>query len=330
VALFRTVGRIRREAAEWAARLGGGASEADLAAFRSWQQADRRHAEAYDRIAALWSAAGQLSAPRAAAANDAMSAGRPRSPLIFAMAAVLVTGLVLIAVLLGSRWYAETGSQQSLTFASATGEIRRIDLPDGSHLVLDSSSRVEVRFDTSTRLLTLREGRARFIVAHETRPFIVSAGLSEVVATGTVFDVSIIQNRFAVILIEGSVEVRRRGGRREGRVGRLQAGQKLVIADGAGPVRQAASHGETLWPSRMLEFDDTPLQEAVALVNRYGRTQLHLANERIGALRVSGAYRAGDVAGFARTLATAFGLRLQNLPDGAILLAEPEAAPSPR
>ena len=67
---------------------------------------------------------------------------------------------------------------------------------------------------SSERLLTLSEGRARFIVAHEARPFIVRAASNEVVATGTIFDVSLIQDRLAVVLLEGSVEVRRRRGGR--------------------------------------------------------------------------------------------------------------------
>jgi ferric-dicitrate binding protein FerR (iron transport regulator) len=56
MAFFRTRGRIRREAADWLARLGGGADEESHAAFRRWYDADPRHAEAYDRMAAICSA----------------------------------------------------------------------------------------------------------------------------------------------------------------------------------------------------------------------------------------------------------------------------------
>jgi transmembrane sensor len=329
MAVFRTHGRIRREAADWAARLGGGATEEDLAAFRRWQGADRRNAEAYDRIAAIWSAAGKLPVPAGAAARDGPPVQLRQRPLVFAMAASLVVGMALVAVLIGARWIQGSASEAALSFASGIGEIRQVDLPDGSHLVLDSGSRVEARFDASDRLLTLREGRARFIVAHEARPFIVRAAANEVVATGTVFDVSLIQNRLAVLLIEGTVEVRQASDRHVGSTQRLRAGQKLVITGQNGAVLQNATRGETLWPSQMIAFDDTPLGEAVATVNRYSPMQLRLGDDRIGGLRVSGAYRAGDVAGFARSLAAAFGLRLQTLPDGSLLLAEPEVAARP-
>ena len=325
MALFRTKGRIRREAADWLARKGAGADGEDHAAFERWYRTDRRHAEAYDRLAAIWSAADRIAAPRTVEASEdpAVPARRPRRRTAFALAACLVAGIGIVLVLLASGpWLSDERRSAPLSYASALGEIRQVALPDGSGLILDSASRVDVEISGSARLLTLREGRARFIVAHESRPFIVRAASNEVVATGTVFDVSLIENRLAVVMLEGSVEVRPQSG--DG-VRRLQAGDRLEIGENP-PERRRASRGEVRWPSRMLEFDDTPLREASALVNRYSRTQLRLGSDRIGALRVSGAYRAGDVAGFARSLAAAFGLRLETQPDGTILLAEPEPA----
>ena len=82
----------------------------------------------------------------------------------------------------------------------------------------------------------------------------------------------------------------------------------------------------------MLEFDDTRLDEAAALANRYSKVQLRLGDERIRSLRVNGAFRAGDVAGFARSLATAFDLRVVRQPDGSLLLVDAstgDRTPSP-
>lgn len=207
-----------------------------------------------------------------------------------------------------------------MVFAAAFGEIKEIDLPDGSLLILDSGSRVEASFTEAERNLTLREGRARFRVAHETRPFAVRAGSSEVVATGTLFDVSLIGGRTAVVLLEGSVEVRTKNDRRT--LEHLKPGQKLILM-GSGPAEQRhATRGDTAWTARMLEFDDTRLDEAAALANRYSKVQLKLGDERIRGLRVSGAFRAGDVTGLARSLAAAFELRLVTLPDGNLLLTD--------
>ncbi|MEI9850127.1 MAG: FecR domain-containing protein [Sphingomonas sp.] len=95
--------------------------------------------------------------------------------------------------------------------ASPVGTIRRVTLDDGSVVTLDTGTRLEVAFTQGERRLRLLAGRARFEVAHDAgRPFIVAAGDGEVVATGTIFDVSLVGARPRVRLIQGSVEVRSR------------------------------------------------------------------------------------------------------------------------
>lgn len=313
--------RIRREAADWVARLAEHASTEDQAAFRRWRGADPRHAEAYDRIASIWNQAGQLSRSPAATQVQAVShAERPRT-FGLALAASLVAAIVVSVLLLGPRWLPGSASEQEpMLFAAALGEIKEIDLPDGSRLTLDSASRVEADFTKAERKLTLKEGRARFKVAHEARPFTVRAGSSEIVATGTLFDVSLIGGRTAVLLLEGSVDVRASENRQ--RLARLKPGQKLILSASAPAERRKATQGDTVWPTRMLEFDNTRLDEAVALSNRYSRAQLRLGSERVRSLRVSGAFRAGDVVGLAQSLAAAFELRLVSQPDGSLLLVD--------
>jgi transmembrane sensor len=321
MALFpKSRARIRREASDWVARLGGQGSAEDHAAFRRWRDADPRHAEAYDRIGAIWNQAGQLSRLPAGDLPSDVRTGRPPA-LGFALAASLAVVFLASIVLLGSRWLPGPALQQEpMVFAAAVGEIREIELPDGSRLTLDSDSRVESAFTEAERNLTLRDGRARFQVAHDARPFVVRAGTSEIVATGTLFDVSLVGNRTTVVLLEGSVEVRAKDDRRQ--LERLVPGQKLILAASAPAERRRAARGEAAWPTRMLEFDDTRLDEAVARANRYSRAQLRLGDERIRGLRVSGAFRAGDIAAFAQSLATAFELRVVRQPDGNLLLVD--------
>jgi transmembrane sensor len=328
VPIFRTRGRIRREAADWVVRLGADAAPLTNNEFRQWYEADARHADAYARIANIYSAAGQSLQSEHAQASRARRA-IPRRPLLgYAMAAALVGALALLSVLLfTASWRpgAKEPVDQTLAFATSTGEIRQLRLPDGSHLVLDTGSRLEARFGSADRQLTLLEGRARFDVAHEARPFIVTAASRNVIATGTVFDVSLIDGRLAVLLIEGSVEVRRSSRSSSNDLHRLQAMEQLVVGPEAQAVRQAARRSDTLWPTRMLEFDDTPLEDAVAQMNRYSRIPLTLGDEATRRLRISGAYRAGDIAGFAKGLAAAFGLDLAKQPDGSLSLRQ--AAP---
>jgi transmembrane sensor len=45
-------------------------------------------------------------------------------------------------------------------------------------------------------------------------------------------------------------------------------------------------------------FDDEPLSSVVERVNRYGGTQIVVADSKVGAMKISGVFNAGDVLGF--------------------------------
>ena len=70
----------------------------------------------------------------------------------------------------------------------------------------------------------------------------------------------------------------------------------------------------------MLQFDDTPLGQAVEQAGRHGRPHVRLADPVIADLRVTGAFRAGDTMGFAESVAAAFDLALERGPDGSLWL----------
>ena len=312
---FRSGRRIRREAANWVARLGGGAAESDHEAFRAWYAADRRNAEAYDRMAAIWSAAGRLQP--APALPEARRPGR--SGLVVALAASILA-VAAIAFFLRGPMSGAAGAPP-VAYATSRGELREIVLPDGSRVTLDATSRIELAFSATERRLQLHEGRARFTVAHDGRPFIVQAAADQVVATGTVFDVSLLDNKLSVVLLEGRVEVRRMRGEETRAITRMTAGQRLVVQGETAPVSLPIAPRDTSWASRMLEFDDVPLAQAVAMANRYSSRQIRLEGEAVARLRVTGAFRAGDAEGLARTLAAAFGLTLRTDADGNLVLS---------
>lgn len=318
---FRSSNRINREAAEWLARLGGGAGESDHAGFRAWYEADLRNAEAYDRMAALWSASGQLSMPEEVDVEARTGGGRRFG---YAIAASVVA-LAAITLLLVRGPLFGNGAQPPSVYATTHGELRQIGLPDGSRVTLDAGSRIEVVFSSAERRLILREGRARFAVAHESRPFVVEAGSNQVVATGTLFDVSLLNDQLSVVLLEGSVELRKTQGSTAS-THRLTAGHRLIIQGGGSPISAPAARGDTSWAQRMLEFDDVPLEEAVEAANRYAAVQIRLADDRVRGLRVTGAYRAGDSTGLARSLAAAFDLQVRTEADGSLTLSRRPAA----
>lgn len=313
--------RLRREASAWVARLNGPCDAGDRAEFQRWYEADPDHAAAYDRIAALFETAGRASRPAAAGAVSGPAADRgPTRPFRYALGAAVAAAMLLAFVLLSARTVAPgpAAQEQFAAFSAPEGESRSIVLEDGSGVLLSPGSRLEVALGPGARRLRLVQGEGRFSVAHERRPFIVAADGAEVLARGTQFVVRVGRGETSVSLIEGRVDVSYGPAPGMGlprRVARLEPGQRLVVpatGQAAAPASIAsADAGSRETTPEMLQFDDTPLSEAVEQVNRHGGPPVRLGDPGLARLRVTGAFRAGDAAGFARSVAAAFDLELE-------------------
>ena len=100
----------------------------------------------------------------------------------------------VIAIVTGSISYFRYMSEQQITFAEIStsfGEKKRVELPDGTILVLNSCSQVRYpdSFQGDIRKVEL-EGEGYFRVAHnEDMPFIVQTKRLDVRVLGTRFDV---------------------------------------------------------------------------------------------------------------------------------------------
>jgi transmembrane sensor len=178
-----------------------------------------------------------------------------------------------------------------------------ITLSDGSKLSLDADSEVTVRYGKRDRALHLLRGQARFDVAHDkSRPFSVVAGNQRVIATGTAFNIDIAGPKVLVTLIEGHVVVVNETEGPQGAVARtieLKAGQQLATGPAVPPrVQPANVQRVTAWTIGQIMFDDEPLSSVVDRVNRYGGTQVVVADPEVGAMKISGVFNAGDTLGF--------------------------------
>jgi ferric-dicitrate binding protein FerR (iron transport regulator) len=175
-------------------------------------------------------------------------------------------------------------------FATAIGERRNIDLSDGSQIVLDTDSQVDVSWHLRSRRATLISGRALFEVEAAARPFHVDAGEIEIRVVGTRFDVNRSGDAIAVIVARGKVAVHARGNERLETL--LLPGQQLVANGGhlGMPDSVDAALG-TAWTSGQLLFDRTPLGEVVARIQRY-RNALLVLDPALADLQVSGVFSA--------------------------------------
>ncbi|WP_207791847.1 FecR family protein [Siccirubricoccus phaeus] len=289
----------REAALEWVVRLHSGlASPGDHAAYAAWKAADPAHAAAAAEAERSWAAIGAAPRPRPS---------RRR--------AVIAAGLVLGAGAFGaSRLPAiRSGSARLLAEQrTAVGELRRLTLPDGSALEMDTATSLDLDFAADRRRILLHAGRIHVEVAPDAaRPFLVAAAGGDSQARGTAFSVARSGAEVRVLVTRHSVQVRYGGAETL-----LQEGQEVDYspAIGLGRPRGVNLAAATAWQRGQLVFNGEPLGEVVATVSRYRRGWLLLRGEALAQRRVTGVFPTGDTEAFLQALPALLPVRIRRLP----------------
>ena len=259
--------------------------------------------------------------------------GRPPAPARLASLAAAAAVAIVVSGVGWAGWkYWQRLPVFEQTYATGRGQVLSITLPDakvnGSGLHLDTSTRAIVRLYRDRREVDLTEGQAQFLVAADAqRPFHVRAGPVHITVVGTRFsvrhtDTGLDAGQTVISVEEGRVRVQRienseAGGARSSAAAfapslDLIDGQRTVAdAQGQfGPVAILPPSVMSAWRNGRLSFDQTPLGEAIAEFERYGRTGLVVTDPAIAALPVGGSYSLSQAWRFAQTLPQMLPVRL--------------------
>lgn len=325
IRLPKTKGMLRREAADWLARLHSGRDPDAERKFRRWRDGDPRRAAAFERVQRSYQQAGLLRHSSAGASGlhrprAQTPEWKPRPALAAAAVIALLVPVGFVLLRDAGRPFAGTDAVMLMT---RVGEIKQVNLADGSKLTLDTATKVEVEIGRSRRGAYLRYGRARFQVAGASEPFVVDTPSSTVSTRQGIIDVEQIGQQSAVRVLAGAADVRT-SEQRSSTVS-LRVGESVSV-DSAGAEQKSGAAPAPDWTLGMLQFDGTPLGDAAALANRYSNQHIILLGD-VDSLQVTGAFRAGDTAGLGRALAAAFNLSLQQRPDGDLVLSRKRPPP---
>lgn len=305
----------RAEAAAWLARLHAEDRDtADEAAFRAWLAASPEHASAFEAVDRTWSDVGGLTDLR----TDFRRTPRTRS---VASRRALLAGVGLLAVAGGSGLFWRSASAK--VYETDVGEQKHVSLDDGSQLFLDAQTRISVSFSKTARTVDMQYGRANFrVVPDPARPFIVEAAQHKIVATRCNFDVRCEDGKVQVVLIHGEADVKpAAAGGGEGE--RLKAGDRLVASNEVEKRDKPEMSHVLAWQTGYEMFDKEDLAQAVGEMNRYSTAKLAVDPDVAG-LKVSGMYRVGDNAAFARALSKLLPINVRQVGDTLILSADSE------
>jgi transmembrane sensor len=306
-------------ASRWFARKRSGEMTAQEAAdFDAWLAADPEHRALFDQAEYWWGAASALRGdPEILKLREEVT-GRPRRlrppPRLFVGGAMAAS---LLAVAFGGWQAMDAGLiptptaliKGEQTFRTGVGQTATVRLRDGSVVTLDTDTVLRARETPGRRQIWLSRGQAFFKVAHDrSRPFTVTAGDKVVTAVGTAFSVRVQKRAVEVTLVEGRVRVQEASAppliqavTPPVRVAptEMTAGSKLVAVQDKGwvlrPVDTAKAES---WMQGQLIFEDRPLGEVAAELNRYSDRKIVIADPSVAATPITGAFATGDVAAF--------------------------------
>lgn len=329
---FPDAAATEAEAAAWVARFDAGdVSAKDQAAFQEWLNRSPLHREAIAVYGNLWSeldALGILTDPgnagRQAGARDNHPAALQgtRRWLAACAAAVIVVAGGAVLFLPGPPNSAGVQNHPPARFSyeTAVGGQKKIVLADGSSVILNTNSRLDVDFSGGRRNVHLLRGEAYFEVVHDkARPFTVYADNYVVRDIGTAFDVHL--SRMGLVEVgvtKGSVEVAPANGAhvagtaKSGSV--VVAGHNIVLGqkiERAKAVSSADMGRKLAWRQGELVYTGQPLGQVLADVSRYSNIKIELADPVLADLPVGGAFRTDQVAAIFAALENNFGIHAE-------------------
>lgn len=318
---------IDREAAEWAVKRDLGPLTAEQEAkFDSWLAADVRHLGAYGRAEAVLARLDRVQG----GAADVVRACRPAEPALWQRRRVMLAGGMAAGLMAaGFAGVALWPRERAEMFVTGLGQVRQIRLADGSQVVLNTESRISVKFTPEQREIHLLEGEVLFEVAkNKKRPFIVFADDMQVRAVGTAFTVSMLPQRPIKVLVKEGVVELNRSGPVGGETVRVKAYTQAVAPRDepivAAGITEPKLDRNLAWQYGQIAFDNEKLQDAADEFARYSNVRI-VVDPSVANRTLTGLFGCNDPVGFAKAAAAVLKLqvhvserevRLSNRPDG--------------
>lgn len=329
------------EASLWIERLDEGLTDKETAELQAWMAANPDNQALLFKMARLWDKMDTLSRLSTLFPEELGVVRRRRWPRLAAAAVVLLgvaaawVGFSQNPVGLVDEMLVQAGGESS--YETAIGEHATVALTDGTELVLNTNSRIRVRYGARYRLLILEAGEVHVQVAEDAeRPLSVIVGGNIVQAVGTAFNVEITDDqRIELMVTEGKVRVGVQSVvANNDRVPQpavlpdtaplVEAGQEVMLGEATAPEVTAVTEDEIevklSWRNGNLIFRGESLEETVAEVERYTAVEFVIVDEELKEIRVSGLFRAGDVDGMLAVLRENFDIAAERIDDHRVLL----------
>ncbi|WP_201193430.1 FecR domain-containing protein [Pseudomonas fluorescens] len=280
--------------------------------FNEWLEASALHAEAYAKARAIW------EGPQVAECAQHLAA-RPAKVTVLARLRPHWKPLATAAVLiLGLFSFSNLPMRLQADHLTVVGERQRVQLEDGSKVLLNTNSAFSSTINDRQRVARLYQGEAFFEVpAHLGQPLEIDAGPVKASVHDTAFAVRYLDGVAQVQVQRGDVDLR--ATRDDARI-RLSAGESIRIGpNGFDRPAKLDAATELAWVQGRLVFENCPLNQVLAELRRYYPGWIINTNEQLADVTVTGNYRLDQPLDVVRSLAHITSARLQEFPKLVIL-----------
>ncbi|ALM86204.1 FecR domain-containing protein [Bordetella sp. N] len=285
-----------------------------VVAWRDWRAADPRHELAWQRIESVNGRLAHLAAPQhAGIAHAALTPARGRASVGRRHA---LKALVVMAGAGGVAWEAREyvpWRAWMADYRTAVGERRTLVLADGSELILNTDSAVDVRFDNAQRLVRLLAGEILVRTANawsSTPPFVVETAQGTALAMGPRYAVRVQDGETDVSVLTGAVRIQ--PARAVGHARVVPAGFRVRYTSTAVMGDLPVDETAVAWSEGYIVARSMRLGDFIDELARYSQDGLS-CDPDIADMRVSGSFPVADVGRVLETLSMTLGVRVRTL-----------------
>lgn len=283
-----------------------------IAEWQQWREAHPDHERAWQRIESVKGKLAPLASPvEAGIAQAALAppASKQRRRAVKTLAVLLFAGSGTWGLVHSSPW-----QRWSADVRTAVGERRTLRLADGTQLVLNTDSAVDIVYREDERRVRLIAGEVLIATAPDThmpsRPFLVETSQGTARALGTRYTVRQFDAGTHVSVFQGAVEIRPR----------TKPAQSLIVRTGMHASYTAdsisepsnAPAGDATWAEGFIVARSMRLADFVAELARYSNAALS-CEASVANLRVSGTFPLDDVGKVLDTLGTTLAVRTESV-----------------
>lgn len=201
-------------------------------------------------------------------------------------------------------------------YATAVGEQRTVQLPDGSTATLDGGTTLSLDFTQQARNLHLTTGAAVFdVVADDRKPFIVTAHTGNSATASGSLSVAHGVDDVSVDCLKGNIRVECLG------TADLAEGESISYSSlGLGEKTVSDTETAAAWRKGLLIFKNRPLGDVVSDLNRHRKGKVMIARSDLRSRRVSGVFHLARPEEILAHLEDTLQVRPINLFGGVVLL----------